>query len=143
MHHAPPLQLMDALGPALGAAVFVILMSLLKEPARCTWNAFLVAGASGVYLSGGFGPLELIYPAIALLIAVRGLRSYRYIGLAWLLHSAYDVAHHLYGNPIWPFMATSSFGCMIFDAIIALWFLAGAPSLRDAAPRSGGVPSAP
>jgi hypothetical protein len=25
-------------------------------------------------------------------------------------------------------MPTSSFGCMIFDAIIALWFLAGAPS---------------
>jgi len=30
------------------------------------------------------------------------------------------------GNPIWPFMPTSSWGCMIFDSLIALWFLAGA-----------------
>jgi hypothetical protein len=36
---------------------------------------------------------------------------------------------HLYGNVIWPFMPTSSFGCMIFDALIAMWFLAGAPSM--------------
>ena len=26
-------------------------------------------------------------------------------------------------------MPTSSFGCLIFDALIAVWFLAGAPSL--------------
>jgi hypothetical protein len=40
-----------------------------------------------------------------------------------------DLPHHLWGNPIWPFMPTSSFGCMIFDTLIAVWFLAGAPSL--------------
>ena len=34
-------------------------MSLVKEPARHTFNAIFVAGASGVYLSGGFGPWEL------------------------------------------------------------------------------------
>ena len=27
------------------------------------------------------------------------------------------------------FMPTSSFGCIIFDALIAVWFFAGAPSL--------------
>ena len=36
---------------------------------------------------------------------------------------------HLWGSPIWPFMPTSSFGCMIFDTLIAIWFLAGAPAL--------------
>jgi len=45
------------------------------------------------------------------------------------MHSGWDILHHLWGNPIWPFMTTSSFGCMIFDALIAAWFLAGAPSL--------------
>jgi len=45
------------------------------------------------------------------------------------MHSAWDLVHHLYGNPIWPFMPTSSFGCLVFDALIALWFLAGAPSI--------------
>ena len=45
------------------------------------------------------------------------------------MHAAWDLPHHLWGNPIWPFMPTSSFGCVIFDSLIALWFLVGAPSL--------------
>jgi hypothetical protein len=32
-----------------------------------------------------------------------------------------DILHHLWGNPIWPFMATSSWGCLIFDSLIATW----------------------
>jgi len=27
-------------------------------------------------------------------------------------------------------MATSSFGCFVFDSAIAVWFLAGAPAIR-------------
>jgi hypothetical protein len=61
-----------------------------------------------------------------------GLRSYRWIGVAWLMHAAWDVVHHWYGNPIWPFMPTSSFGCMIFDTVITAWFLAGAPAIPRA-----------
>jgi hypothetical protein len=129
MHRAPPLFVMDYVGPVIGAVVFVAVMSLVKEPGRRTFNAILVAGASGVYLSGGFGPWELVYPAIATPVVYLGLRSYRFIGVAWLMHSCWDVVHHLWGNPIWPFMPTSSFGCMLFDAVIALWFLAGAPSI--------------
>jgi hypothetical protein len=129
MHIPPPLHVMDYIGPAAGAAIFVLLMSMVKEPGRRPMNAILVAGASGAYLSGGFGPWELLYPAIVMPVVYRGLRSYRFIGLAWLLHSCWDVAHHLRGNPIWPFMPTSSFGCMIFDAVIAVWFLANAPSI--------------
>jgi len=82
-----------------------------------------------VYLRGGFSVWELIYPLLAAPVAYLGLRSYRCIGLAWLMHAAWDLAHHLWGNPIWPFMRTSSFGCMIFDTLIAIWFLAGAPAL--------------
>ena len=48
-------------------------MSLVKEPARRTFNAILVAGASGVYLSGGFGPWELLYPAIVTPVVYLGL----------------------------------------------------------------------
>jgi len=129
MHSVPTLLAMDYVGPVIGAVVFVIVMSLVKEPGRHTFNAILVAGASGVYLSGGFGPWELVYPAIVTPVVYLGLRSYRFIGVAWLMHSCWDIVHHLWGNPIWPFMPTSSFGCMIFDAVIALWFLAGAPSI--------------
>jgi len=121
---------MDFVGPVIGALVFVVIMSLVSEPARRTINAMIVAGASGAYLSGGgFGIWEVAFPVLAMPLAYRGLRSYSFIGLAWLLHSCWDVVHHLWGNPIWPFMPTSSFGCMIFDALVGLWFLVGAPSL--------------
>jgi Family of unknown function (DUF6010) len=129
MLNAPPLLVMDYAGPLVSAAIFVLVMSLVKEPARRTFNAVFAAGATGVYLSGGFGPWELLYPAIATPVVYLGLRSYRLIGFAWLMHSCWDIVHHLWGNPIWPFMPTSSFGCMIFDAIIAAWFLSDAPSI--------------
>jgi len=129
VHSSPPLQIMDYLGPVFGAALFVLVMSRVKEPARQRLNAIIVAGAGGVYLSGGFGAWELLYPVLVTPVAYLGLRSYRCIALAWLMHSAWDVVHHLWDNPIWPFMPTSSFGCMIFDALIALWFLAGAPTI--------------
>jgi hypothetical protein len=129
MHETPPLYLADYLGPAFSAIVFVVLMSLVKEPARQRYNAILLAGAAGAYLSGGLGPWELIYPAVGTVVAYQGLRSYRFIGLGWLLHAGWDLVHHAYGHAIWPFMPTSSFGCMIFDTAIAVWFVAGAPSL--------------
>jgi hypothetical protein len=129
MHSALPLLAMDYVGPVIGAVVFVVVMSLVKEPGRHTLNAILVAGASGVYLSGGFGSWELLYPAIVTPVVYLGLRSYRFIDVVWLMHSCSDIVHHLWGNPIWPFMPTSSFGCMMFDAVIAFWFLAGAPSI--------------
>ena len=127
MSHAPVLHPTDYFGPVIGAVVFTALMALLREPPRRTFNAIFVAGAAGVYLSGGFGLWELPFPALIALLAHRGLGSYRYIGVAWLCHAAWDLLHHLYGNPIWPFMPTSSFGCLVFDSAIALWFLAGAP----------------
>jgi hypothetical protein len=126
---APPLVLMDYIGPVIGAGVFVLIMSFVREPARRTFNAVLIAGASGVYMNGGFGLWELVYPVIATPVAYLGLNSYRFIGLAWLMHAAWDLPHHFWGRPIWPFMPTSSFGCVIFDALVAIWFFAGAPSL--------------
>jgi hypothetical protein len=130
MHNAPDLQLADYVGPAFGAAVFILIMSFVKEPARRNYNAIFVAGASGVYLNGGLGLWELLYTAVAGgVVAYLGLRSHRFIGIAWLMHSGWDLLHHFYGRAIWPFMPTSSFGCMVFDALIAVWFLAGAPSI--------------
>lgn len=128
------MTLMDVLGPAIGAMLFVVIMSRVRQPARRTLNAMIVAGASGVYLGGGFGLWELVYPVVAMPVVYRALQSYRYIGVAWLMHAAWDLPHHLWGNPIWPFMPTSSFGCFVFDSIIAVWFLAGAPDHVRSAP---------
>jgi hypothetical protein len=49
----------------------------------------------------------------------------------WLLHTGWDVLHHLYGNPIVPFVPGSSLGCAICDPVIAIWCFAGAPSIYD------------
>ena len=126
MHHSS-LLFFDYVGPAISAALFVLAMSFVNEPTRRTFNAIFIAGASGVYLSGGFGIWELLYPAIALPFVFSGLRSYRFIGIAWLMHASWDIVHHFWGNPIWPFMPSSSFGCAIFDTLIAVWFLWDAP----------------
>ena len=121
--------LMGFLGPALNALAFVLLMSLVREPARQQLNAIIVAGAGAAYLNGGLGFWEYPFVPIATAAAYWGLHSYRWIGIAWLLHTAWDVVHHLYGSPIWPWMALSSLGCAVLDAVIAIWFLAGAPSV--------------
>lgn len=137
MSEVPPFAPMNFIGPALAAGFFVAIMSLVPHPARRSFNAILAAGAVGAYIGGGLGPWELIYPVLATPVVYLGLQSYRAIGVAWLMHAAWDLPHHLLGRPIWPFMRTSSLGCLIFDSLIAVWFLAGAPSLmraRESAP---------
>src|SRR5260221_14741831 len=98
--HPAPLAAIDYIGPALGAFLFVAVMSLVAEPNRRTLNAIILAGASGVYLSGGFGLWELTYPVIGAAFGFRALRSYRWIGVGWLIHAGWYIAPHLSGNPI-------------------------------------------
>ena len=126
---AAPAVPLDYIGPALGAGLFIAIMSLIPQPARRSFNAIFAAGAVGAYIGGGFGVWELIYPALATPVVYLGLRSYRAIGIAWFMHAAWDLPHHLLGHPIWPYMRTSSLGCMVFDSLIAIWFLACAPSV--------------
>jgi len=131
----------DWAGPVVAAGIFVVLMGLVREPLRRTVNAIIVAGAIGAYISGGgFGIWEVAFPIVAMPFAFAGLHSYRSIAIAWFLHAGWDFAHHLWGGPIWPFLPTSSFGCLVFDSLIAVWFLAGAPSMR--ARQRAGTPAA-
>jgi hypothetical protein len=88
----------------------------------------IIAGAGAAYLNGGFGPWELIFTALVTFCAYKGLQEYRFIGAGWLLHTGWDVLHHLYGNPIIPFVSASSQGCAVCDVVIALWCFADAPS---------------
>jgi hypothetical protein len=117
------------IGPIIGALLFVLGMSAVPEPNKRTVNVLFAAGASGVYISGGFGLWELLFASLALPMAYMGTKSYRYIGVFWLMHSAWDLPHHIWNHPIWPFQPTSSFGCFVFDPLIAIWFLLGAPSI--------------
>ena len=130
-HVTPDFGPLDALPPVVIAGVFILLASLLREPSRQRFNAIFVAGAGAAYLNGGLGPWEFAFTAVITYCAYRGLESYRWIGLAWILHTGWDVAHHFYGRPIVYFQPTSSAGCAITDALIAVWFFAGAPSAYE------------
>lgn len=125
----PELQTSDLILPVLMAAVLVLLASLLREPARQRFMAIFVAGAGAAYLNGGLGLWEFGFTALATVCAYRGLQSYAFIAIAWLLHVGWDILHHLYGSPIVFFQPTSSAGCAITDTLIAIWFFLGAPSV--------------
>jgi len=130
-HAVPDFGVLDAIPPLVIAMVFILLASLLKEPSRQKFNAIFVAGAGAAYLNGGLGLWEFAFTAVATYLAYRGLESYRFIGLAWILHTGWDVMHHFFGSPIVYLQPTSSAGCAITDAILAIWFFADAPSAYD------------
>ena len=109
---------------------YVLVNSLIPEPARRRFNAVMVGGAGAAYLSGGgLGPWEFAFTAVLVYVAYRGLESWTFIGIGWLLHTAWDVVHHVRGEPIVPFAEHSSLGCAICDPVIAVWCLAGGPPL--------------
>jgi hypothetical protein len=121
--------MMNVVGPILVGIIYVSLCSFFKEPSRRNFNAIMIAGAGAGYLNGGFGIWEFVFTAIVTFCAYHGLRSYYFIGIGWLLHTGWDVLHHLYGHPIIPFVPTSSFGCAICDPMIAVWCFVGGPSV--------------
>jgi Family of unknown function (DUF6010) len=91
--------------------------------------AIMIAGAGAAYLNGGLGIWEFVFTAVVTVCAYRGLHSYQWIGVGWVLHTGWDVMHYLYGSPIVPFFPSSSAGCAICDLVIAAWCFAGAPTL--------------
>ncbi|MHA6792109.1 DUF6010 family protein [Pseudonocardia bannensis] len=120
------------IAPILIGLAYVALNSLVRVEHRRPLNAVMVSGAGAAYLSGGFGVWELLFTAAMTYAAFRGLHSWQWIGVAWLLHTVWDVLHHLYGDPILPFAVHSSLGCAICDPVIAVWCFAGGPSVMDA-----------
>jgi uncharacterized protein DUF6010 len=125
------LFLQNVAAPIVVAVLFILATSRFKEPNRRHFMAIMIAGAGAAYLSGGFGVWEFVFTALITVCAYKGLNSYRLIGLGWLFHTAWDVMHHLYGNPIIPFLPTSSIGCAVCDPVIAAWCFAGAPALSE------------
>jgi hypothetical protein len=127
----------DVIAPVIIGLIYAGLNSLIRVEHRRGLNAVVVAGAGVAYLSGGFGLWELVFTTAMTYVAFWGPRSWRWIGVAWLMHTVWDVLHHLYGKPILPFAAHSSLGCAICDPVIALWCLAGGPSGTDVVRRLG------
>lgn len=141
MHPVSPIEWVNILTAIGVALVWTGLFSWVAEPKRRLINAILVAGASGAYLNGGFGPYEFLFAVAVLFCAYKGLNNYAFIGIGWLLHTGWDIAHHLTGNPILSFLPTSSAECAITDALLAVWFLVGAPAWGTLIRRSSALPS--
>ena len=121
---------LGVVGPVVVGLVSIALASLFPEPTRQKVNAVVLAGAGAVYISGGsLGLGELAFTAVVTVCAFRGLTDYRWLGVGWLLHTAWDVVHHVRGAPIIPELAHSSYGCAICDPVIAIWLFLGAPSV--------------
>jgi len=137
LHSVPEFHALDAIVPVLAAMIFILGSSLIKEPNRRNFMAIMIGGAGAAYLSGGgLGKWEFAFTAVVTWCAYRGLQSYRFIGLGWTLHTAWDLVHHFYGNPIIPFLPMSSLGCAITDTVLAVWFFANAPSVFDVGKRT-------
>ena len=118
--------------PLLIGVLYVCASSLIREPHRRRLNAIMVAGAGAAYLSGGgLGIWEFAFTTALTYVAYRGLESWTFIGVGWLLHTAWDIVHHLRGNPIIPFAHDSSLGCAICDPVIAIWCLTGGTSVTS------------
>ncbi len=137
MHHTtPPATLLATLAAILIAGAFIVIMSLVPEPRRQKLNAIIVAGAGSVYWSAGFGIWEFAFGGAMLVVAFNGLKHYYFIGIGWLLHTTWDILHHLYGAPIVYLEPSSSYGCAVCDPILALWFFFKAPSVFHLSKRS-------
>ena len=131
----------EVITPIAVALAFITLMSLVQEPKRRSLMAIIVAGAGAAYISGGgMGGWEFAFTTVMAVCSYQGLASYRFTGIAWLLHTGWDAVHHLAGHPIIPFYATSSLGCAICDPVIALWCFAGAPPVISWFRRRAAVP---
>jgi hypothetical protein len=121
--------MLRCLVPVAIGLIWALTCSFIPEPRRRPFNAVVVGGAGAAYISGGgFGLGELAFTALTTAVAYLGLRSWTFIGVGWLLHTAWDVLHHRRGTPLIPSLHDSSFGCAICDPVIALWCFAGGRS---------------
>ena len=128
-HIVPEFGLINAFGAILIAFIYIAIFSLVAEPNRQKINAIIIAGAGSVYWAGGLGIAEYLFATLMLFVAFKGLSKYYFVGIGWLLHTSWDVFHHLYGSPIVPFSPSSSAGCAVCDSILAIWFFYNAPSI--------------
>lgn len=115
----------------LAAPAFIIIFGLIPEPWRQRVSAVVVVIAAFCYVGGGLGAWEYVFGALVLGCALAGVRHYPALGIGWLLHTLSDVFHHSAGLPMVQSIPLSSFGCAVFDPLIAIWFFYCAPSPRD------------
>ena len=128
------MERIDAEQPSRTVATATAAVRAIRVPAA--WRPPGLAWAASYILCVGLGS----FTALMAVCSYQGLASYRFTGIAWLLHTGWDAVHHLAGHPIIPFYRTSSLGCAICDPVIALWCFAGAPPVLSWFRRRAAVP---
>lgn len=128
-HIVPEVGMPQVIGAVIIAFAYIGIFSLVKKENRTRMGAIIVAGAGAAYLSSGLGEWEFAFCTLVSVVAYKGLTRNYMIGIGWLLHTLWDTIHHYYADPIVPMEPTSSFGCMICDPIIAIWFFLGTPNI--------------
>jgi hypothetical protein len=122
----------SVLAPVGIGVVLVVGLSLIPSRHRRSFGAVFLAGAGAAYLSsGGLGIWDVLFTVVMTGVAFLGLRSNRWLGAGWLLHTAWDAVHAAKGSPILPMAPHSSAGCAVCDPVIALWYFADAPSVPE------------
>jgi hypothetical protein len=130
-HVVPEFTVIHAIGAVVLVPIFITLMSMFKEPTRQKVNAVIIAAAGSAYANHGLGIWEQAFSVLMIFMAFKGLTNYKYIAVAWIFHTLFDIPHHLYAVPIDPTAPFSSAVCAIFDPLIAVWFYFGAPTVFD------------
>ena len=130
-HVVPEFTVVHAVLAVALVPVFITLMSLFKEPTRQKLNAVIIAAAGAVYSNHGLRGWEEAFQVLMIFVAFKGLTNYRYIAAGWVLHTLFDIPHHLYAVPLDPGAPFSSAVCAVFDPLIAVWFYFGAPTVFD------------
>jgi len=133
--------LLDVVRAVSVGVIWIALASLVREPVRQMSQAIILGVAAGAYLNGGFGAWEFAGAIVVGYCAYRGLSRYAWLGIGWLVHTAWDIAHHVSDQPMISWLPTSAVDCAITDPIIAVWFLFGAPSIFAWLRRKSSTPS--
>jgi Family of unknown function (DUF6010) len=84
---------MDVVGPILIGIVSICAGAFFTELNRRNFMAIMIGGAGAAYLNGGLGIWEFAFTAVVTYCAYKGLHSYPFIGIGWLLHTGGDVIH--------------------------------------------------
>jgi hypothetical protein len=119
----------NALANVVTGLAFIVVVGLIPEPARQIAMALMLAFGAVVYLRHGLKGWEWVFAAAIAICAVLGFFTYIAIGTGWLIHTVSDALHHRIGRPMFAKAPMSSFGCAIFDPVISIWFLTGAPAV--------------
>lgn len=129
-------SLMFVLQNVLFAIAFVLVVGAIKEPIRQKAMAIMLAMAGGMFAYPPYAELGFLWGVGIAVCGYFGLRSYKFIGIGWILHGVWDTFRYSQDAGLVGMGPHSSLGCAVFDPMIALWFFLGAPSVWKFAQQS-------